>query len=450
MNDSLDPYKITPDTIQEPPIKWSDRAKHLGPGFILSASIVGSGELIATTTLGAKAGFVTFWVIIASCLIKVFIQIEFAKHTILKGETAMSLLGRLSGAGNRNWPVALMLLMLLFKFLQVGGIVGGVAIILSLAIPELDTTVWSYIVALVVGLIIFKGYYVLIERTSILLMGLFTLFTASCLVFVFYTPYAFDMNDLIGGLSLSLPREMVPMAVGAFGITGMAGEEILYYNYWCLEKGYARSCGPNDNSDAWRERTKGWIKMMHTDAVVSMVIYTIVTAIFYLLGASVLHSQGMVPEGYEMIETLSAIYTESIGSWAKPVFLVGSFLILFSTLFAALASWTRLFPDIFHQMGWLDFYDYQQRKKVMGFLAFFFPIAWATFFIFIKLPVVMIMIGGIIGSVMLLLVMASAIQLKTRESNAYFKADKVYNLCFWSSVAFITLFALYGIVRILV
>ena len=37
--------------IKEPPISLSGKLRFLGPGFILSASIVGSGELIATTVL---------------------------------------------------------------------------------------------------------------------------------------------------------------------------------------------------------------------------------------------------------------------------------------------------------------------------------------------------------------------------------------------------------------
>ena len=56
-----DPYVLSEATIKEPPTRWLDRIRYLGPGIILSASIVGSGELIATTTLGARAGFVTLW-----------------------------------------------------------------------------------------------------------------------------------------------------------------------------------------------------------------------------------------------------------------------------------------------------------------------------------------------------------------------------------------------------
>jgi Mn2+/Fe2+ NRAMP family transporter len=59
-----DNYVITESSIKEPPVGIFKSLRFLGPGFILSASIVGSGELIATTALGAKAGFTAFWVII--------------------------------------------------------------------------------------------------------------------------------------------------------------------------------------------------------------------------------------------------------------------------------------------------------------------------------------------------------------------------------------------------
>ena len=55
----------------------SDRAAALGgrgaagasaPGMVLAASIVGSGELIATTTLGAQVGYTALWLVLAELL----------------------------------------------------------------------------------------------------------------------------------------------------------------------------------------------------------------------------------------------------------------------------------------------------------------------------------------------------------------------------------------------
>ena len=67
----------------DPPNSLLGTLSRLGPSMILSASIVGSGELIMTTTLGAQAGFVALWVILISCLVKVCVQLEFGKHDLL-------------------------------------------------------------------------------------------------------------------------------------------------------------------------------------------------------------------------------------------------------------------------------------------------------------------------------------------------------------------------------
>ncbi|MCG3162324.1 MAG: hypothetical protein JMDDDDMK_03571 [Acidobacteria bacterium] len=53
MSDINDPYQLRPEEVIEPPKTFLDTLKRIGPGMILAASIVGSGELIATTTLGA-------------------------------------------------------------------------------------------------------------------------------------------------------------------------------------------------------------------------------------------------------------------------------------------------------------------------------------------------------------------------------------------------------------
>ena len=88
-----------------------------------------------------------------------------------------------------------------------------------------------------------------------------------------------------------------------------------------------------------------------------MVVYTVVTAAFYILGAAVLHARGEVPEGSEMVDTLADMYTESLGRWARGVFLLGAFVVLYSTVFSALAAWTRTFADAAGIFGLIDFAD---------------------------------------------------------------------------------------------
>jgi len=184
--ETRDPYVVTKDTVIEPPASFRERLRFLGPGFILSASIVGSGELIATTHLGAEAGFVTFWVIIVSCLVKVAVQLEFGKQAIYSGESTMEALNKLPGPrpGKVIWSIWAWLFLMIFKLVQVGGIVGGTALVLNIVFPQISVTIWCFLTAVVVSLIIYRGSYAPKEKISIVMIGLFTLLTIICVVAV--------------------------------------------------------------------------------------------------------------------------------------------------------------------------------------------------------------------------------------------------------------------------
>lgn len=445
---SADPYVLTKEGIKPAPTSFFGKMKYLGPGFILSASVVGSGELISTTTLGAKAGFVTFWVILVSCAVKVAIQLEFGKQAIRTGETVMTSLNRLGGPrfGNKNanWSLWAWLLLWLFKPLQLGGIIGGVAITLNMAFPTVSISWFAIIIAIVVASMVFKGYYFFIEKVSVILMLIFTVFTIAAVFMLQITDYAIQFDNIIEGVKFKLPAAAVGFAISAFGLTGVGGDEIVAYNYWCIEKGYARFTGPFQEGTEWQKRAKGWIKVMNLDAILSMVVYTLVTAAFYLLGASVLFKRGEVPDGFGMIETLSLMYTDSYGLWAKGFFLFGSFVVLFSTLFSALAARTRIFSDLFGQLGWIDFFDLKQRKKTIAILAWVFPVLWLIALLWIKSPVMMVTIGGIITFFMLLIIVYAGIHFRYSQKQYGLESSKFYDIALWVSCIVIFLVGFYG------
>lgn len=440
-------YLITEKTVKEPPVSWLQKMGFLGPGFILSASIVGSGELIATTTLGAKAGFVAFWVIIVSCLVKVAVQLEFARHTILTGETAMQIFNRLPGPrfGKGRWTVWVLFVLLLLKVVQLGGMLGSTAIVLSILFDEVPVHYWVIISAGVVALLIYRGYYSVVEKTSMVMIAMFTVLTLVSVVFLYLTPYSITWTQIGTGLTFQLPGEVIMVAIGAFGITGVASDEIIAYNYWCMEKGYAAYTGPRADTPEWKNRARGWIAVMYFDALVAMAIYTAVTAAFYLLGAAILHNRGIIPEGNQLIETVALIYTESLGAGVRNMYLVGAFFVLFSSLFASLAAWTRMYSDIFGQLAWIDFSNLRQRRKVIAALAWFFPAAWAVTYLFIELPVVMILFGGAVGSVMLFLIVFAALHIKYFRPRIIETAGPFYNASFWVSIISIILVGVYGL-----
>ena len=131
---SLDPRQNA--GVVEPPTSILGIARRLGPGLILAGSIVGSGELIATTKTGAQAGITLLWLIVIGCVIKVFAQIELGRYTITHGETTLAALDQVPGPRLKvNWIVWFWLMMMIVGIGQLGGIVGGVGQATAIAMP---------------------------------------------------------------------------------------------------------------------------------------------------------------------------------------------------------------------------------------------------------------------------------------------------------------------------
>ena len=301
----------------------------------------------------------------------------------------------------------------------------------------------------VTSFLIYRGRYGFVEKGSLVMIMLFTAVILISLFSLQATKYAISWEQLKTGLTFSLPVGLVPIAFGAFGITGVGGDEIMYYNYWCIEKGYAAYTGKNDGSEAWAKRAKGWFDVMYLDAVLSMVVYTIVTASFYLLGAAVLHRGGSVPEGYQMIEVLSRIFTETLGPWAKIMFLVGAFFVLYSTLFTATASWARVWGDAFGQLGWMKFGSADQQRKAIAILSWALPAVWCVLFLFFQAPVMMVILGGIATSILLLLIVYVAFVFRYRELPVPLRPSTTYDIFFWVSISSILMVSAYGVWQIL-
>ncbi len=139
------------------------------------------------------------------------------------------------------------------------------------------------------------------------------------------------------------------------------------------------------------------------------------------------------------------MYTETIGPNAMWAYLIGGIVVLFSTLFAATAGWSRQFSNAFAELGLLDFTNTSQRGKWIAGLAWIMPIIWAIMFLSFKAPVFMVLLGGIGTSIMLLVVVYAAIYFKTNRLDKRLYSGAVYNVLFWVSAIAIGLLALRGI-----
>ncbi|WP_326686989.1 Nramp family divalent metal transporter [Streptomyces sp. NBC_01795] len=415
-----DPYALRAEDARPAPETFRDRLRKLGPGLVLSAAVVGSGELITTTSLGAKAGFALLWLVIVSTGVKVWVQMELARWTILNGRPALDgfrdvgpRIGRLSWI---NW---VWIGMDFAKMFQRGGIIGGTAAACSILLPihgaALSTsslTIWALIVTGGAILILQTGKYHVVERVEVVGITLKTVITLGLALALPLTAFGYGTEQLAGGLSFQIPAGTVGIALAMFGITGVGADEMTTYTYWCLEKGYARWTGPDDGSEERARRAEGWLKVMRLDVAVSWLVCTICTLSFYVIGASVLHPQGLMPEGNDMITTLSRIYTDTLGPWAEYLFLAGAIAVLFSVTVASSASVPRLWTNTLGLLGVVDWHDMRSRTRTIRILTCCLPPVWMCIFLWIQSPVLMVQIGGIGGGVFLLAVVVAVWRLR--------------------------------------
>jgi Mn2+/Fe2+ NRAMP family transporter len=451
-----DPYRLTPEGVKEPPTGWRASLRYLGPGLIVSASIVGSGELIATTALGAEVGFVLLWMVIISTTVKVAVQIELARWTIATGKPALTGYNEVPPKfGRIGWVNVLWIVLALSKILQLGGIVGGVAAAFSILLPigsdplgATSLTVWTVFVVAVSIAMLYSNRYSLIERGAFVLVVIFSVVTVLIAFGLPFTPFAYGGGELLSGLEFRLPAAAVGAAVAMFGITGVGADEVTFYTYWCVEKGYARWAGPPDGSEAWVRRANGWIRVMYKDCFLSWLIYTFATLAFYLMGAAVLHSQGLKPEGNEMLETLGRMYTDTLGEWAKVGFLVGAIAVLGSTLWAALPSWSRMYVNVLSTLGLVDWSNPVTRQKwIRGFIVAL-PMVWGAAFLLISSPVVMVQIGGVVTGIFLLAVVVAMWWLRQAEVDSRLYGRKAFNTLLVISSVAIGVLGIYTIVSV--
>ena len=646
-----DPYRRTRDHYVEPPQTFWQSLKYLGPGMILIGSVVGSGELIMTTKLGAETGFILLWFVLLSCLIKVVVQGELGRFTISSGETflesfnqlpgpcgqrpkwldvpwmfvvlvtsivalglyssleaprlwqtcaiidltviswlavafisssmarpkkvallcllvyvtafhfpainpyyntgiradqvndlplfgyqafcyglfvpwvwaanpllwtglfcfareqykralgfgssatvaallgiflaldiylgyllwlaSMSLLvcaagycwraerrrsGQLAGrqgdsrdqaAGGSegemgarpvlNWVVWIWLVTVLVMFINGGAILGATGQALALAFPDVPmpqgTTGWALVVAVLSALILLTGSYRLLEGISVGLVACFTFLTIFCTCLLQKTGYAISPQQLQAGLTFNLPGNIdsavVMTALAMYAGTGIGANEMMSYTYWCVEKGYARNVGQRQPGLEWARRASGWIRVMYTDVYLTLIVYTVSTICFFFLGAAVLNAKQMNPEGAETVKVLGGIYTETLGSWAATMFVVGAFFVLFSTVLSGVAGATRAMADGLCVMGIIDADDPKARFRLMRVFA---VVALATHVLAYSMfenPPLMLMISSLVSVVLYPIVGVGTIYFRYRRVDERIMPGRVNSVLLW-------------------
>ncbi len=508
-NTSNDPRSS--DDVQPPPRGFSATIRQLGPGLIIAGSIVGSGELIATTKAGAQAGISLLWLIIVGCVIKVFAQIELGRYSITHGQTTLVALNTLPGPRLRvNWILWYWLIMMLCTIGQLGGIVGGVGQAMAISFPitgdyreailipshgeltkhlqwethiaegnaeftelteaeqqyvqagittmqtrleglgekgriavetvrsgealqdpwTVDDRYWAAAAALITVALLYNGRYGLIQNISTALVVSFTFITLGNVYALQSAPeWSIPVEEWISGLTPHFPDSAkgLATALATFGIIGVGAAELIFYPYWCMEKGYGRYVGPHSKDEAWANRARGWMRVMHIDAFASMGVYTVATVAFFVMGVAVLHRMGLDPDGMRMVSTLAESYVPVFGEYAKWLFLVGAIAVLYSTFLVALASQTRLYTDGLKIWGLLTPNDPRLHDRWISNFGVLLPLACLALYWAGINPVTAVLLSGTMQAIMLPMLGFAAIYFRVKRTDPRLAPSRLWD-----------------------
>jgi Mn2+/Fe2+ NRAMP family transporter len=205
---------------------WSS----LGPGFVVAATGVGAGDLIAAAVAGNRYGLAVLWVVLAGAVFKWVLNEGVARWQFATGTTIIEgWVERLPSAV--SWYFLFYLC--LWGFLVAAALSSACGVAASALLPILSVNQWAAIHALAGFVLVLFGRYRAFENVmKFLIAGIFVSVIACAL---FMRP---DASGFIRGLLVpAVPAGSGRFLLGAMG--GVGGSvTLLCYGYWIRERGW--------------------------------------------------------------------------------------------------------------------------------------------------------------------------------------------------------------------
>ena len=403
--------------------------KLAGPGLIVAATGIGSGDVISATVGGARYGIVLLWAIAVGAFFKFVLSEGIARWQLATGLTALegwathlpAWVKYYFGAYLVLWTVAVSAALTNATGLGISNLTGG-------AIPQS----WGAVGHSLIGFaFVLLGGYDWFERLMKLLVGVMGFSILICALLIVN-----DWSHVVTGLVIPT----VPAASGTYvlSIIGGIGGSItmLSYNYWMREEKLA-------GSDALGY-VRGDIAVAYLfTAVFGMSIMLIANEAFFVSRVAITDAQA-VPKMAEVLGTLLGqfgVYAYSLGFWAA----------VFASLLGVWQSVPYLYADFY---GVLTRKPIDERRALTNVkstpyrLALVFLTLVPIPFAFTGRPVAIIVIYTIVGSLFVPFLAATLLYLNNRVAwtAAVPKNHWTTNLVL---VAILALFAIVGAQEIL-
>ena len=359
------------------------RLRSLGPGIVMAATAIGTSHLVLSPVAGARFGYELIWLVLFSHLFK-YPAFEFGpRYAIATGRSLIH--GYQSVPGPKNWALwAFLGTTILQGLTLLAGMLSVTAAILLSTFGTLPLPAWAAVVGVAILLLHALGRYAALELGSKIAMGV--LVAVSLVAFAAAPPAPADLGRMFVP---SIPDGSLILVAAILGLMPTGINVAIWHSLWALE-----------HLPRWQRTTTDSRQLLRTglfDLNVGYVLSALLAVVFVSLGANLLRPRGLTPAGVDVALTLSRIYTEVLGSWMFPVFMLAAFLAMFSTAYSVMDGFPRTFATLLKTL----FPDSEALQRPSNpaywtFMAVIFAFALGANWIFPD-PVAMVQLVGLVS-----------------------------------------------------
>lgn len=293
--------------------------KLLGPGFVVAATGVGAGDMIAAAVSGAKFGTIILWSAVFGAIVKFVLNEGIARWQLASDTT---LLEGWAAHLHRLIPILFVVYLIVWSFIVAGALISACGLAAHAMVPQLSVEVWGVAHSILAVVLVYVGRYGLIEKMMKIFVGLMFTVVIACAIMV--KPHWLNIFR-----SVAIP--VVPPGSGKFilGVIGGVGGSVtlLSYGYWIREKQWM---GPK------------YKKYTQIDLASAYFFTGLFGVAIMIIAAGV--NPGLM-SGSEMVLEVANQLGKIIGASGKWVFLAGFWGAVFSSMLGVWQGVPYLFTD---------------------------------------------------------------------------------------------------------
>ncbi|WKA50882.1 Nramp family divalent metal transporter [Planococcus liqunii] len=365
----------TENSVPAPPKTFTGKAKLVGPGFVTAATGVGTGDLIAALVAGAAFGMTLGWAILLGSLFKFYFTEGMGRWQLATGQSILEGWHSLGKWATGYFGVY----SIIWGFSYGAAAMSTSAIMMVTMFPIMPLWAWAVIHGLAGLALVMLGHYQLFEKVMTFMVGLMFITVVGSAVILLP-----DIGNIVSGF---VPRTGGSSLLLVLGLLGGVGGTITMasYGYWIREKNW---------------EGKSWIPMMRMDSATGYIITAIFTLSLLVVGAEFLFGTGIEINGEEGLVSLSNLYSDEFGSFARWLFLIGAWSAAFSSLLGVWNGVPYLFADFVRMVRKKGAHsDRKVSKKDFAYRAY---LLWLTFppmlLLFFGQPVLLVILYGALGA----------------------------------------------------